>query len=82
LADRIKVKQDGKMVWVDPDEGDARTNPMFSCEVLGKKGDEHRPVVNWMAFDPRYGPDTEAQIAWHIAHGTPGAETWEVGTPT
>jgi hypothetical protein len=33
------------------------------------------------AFDPRYGPDTQEQIDWHLRRGTPGAEGWEVGQP-
>jgi hypothetical protein len=36
---------------------------------------------HWMAFDPKYGPASQAQIDWHIEHGTPGAEDWEVGVP-
>lgn len=42
-------------------------NPMFAANP------------GW--FDPRYGPDSQSQIDWHIARGTPGAETWEVGKP-
>lgn len=38
-------------------------------------------VHHWIAFDPRYGPESEKQIEWWRDHGYPGAEDWEVGTP-
>jgi hypothetical protein len=81
LADRERRIIDGKVVYVDTGSGDARTNPLYACEVGPPDEDGHRPVLNWMAFDPKYGPESVAQIEWHVAHGTPGAELWEVGVP-
>ena len=52
-------------------------NPQYACAVDKETGQVHV----WMAFDPKYGPETEAQIQWHKDHGTPGAETWEIGVP-
>lgn len=78
---RQRIRKNGRYAYVDTDAGDAHTNPLYSCEVLGKPGDEVRLVATWMAFDPKYGPESDKQIEWHVAHGTPGAETWEVGVP-
>lgn len=38
-------------------------------------------VQSWMAFDPKYGPETQEQIDWHVKRGTPGANTWDIGVP-
>jgi hypothetical protein len=85
MANRQRIKQDGKYVYVDTDTGDATTNPYFSCETTEVKDQDGnvlgKAVLNWMAFDPKYGPENEQQIEWHVAHGTPGAEKWEVGVP-
>ncbi len=51
-------------------------SPEFACQVTS----EGR-VLSWMAFDPRYGPESESQIEWHRKSGTPGADRWEVGKP-
>ena len=70
------VRRDGKRVWVDDDPGDAHTNPVYSVGVR-----EGGRLDHSMAFDPKYGPERQEQIDWHIHHRTPGAETWEVGKP-
>lgn len=57
-------------------------NPLYAMEVIPVGDGTGRSVIkHWMAFDPYYGPESEKQIEWHVAHGTPGAETWEVGKP-
>lgn len=50
-------------------------NPLYA---VARDGDN---FAHWMAFDPRHGPESEAQIEWHLEHNTPGAELWEVGVP-
>lgn len=80
-----KQKRDGKLVYVDDDAGDALTNPEYACETTTVRDADGnvlgQAVLNWMAFQKRYGPETQEQIDWHIAHGTPGAEKWKVGVP-
>lgn len=61
-----QIRKNGKLVWVNVAEFDP--NPMFCPDRAG-----------W--FDPRYGPDTQEQIDYHVERGTPGADTWEVGEP-
>ena len=57
-------------------------NPLYACEVVPHPLDPEVGVVKtWMAFDPRYGPESERQIEWHRRAGTPGASSWEVGKP-
>lgn len=83
MSDRQRIRKDGKTVYVDTGEGDARTNPEYSCDVeyVEVGGQRIGIVQNWMAFDPRYGPENQQQIDWHIAHGTPRAESFEIGVP-
>ena len=52
-------------------------NPLYAVKV-----DSDGHLHHWMAFDPRYGPEAERQITYHIDNGTPGAELWEVGQPS
>lgn len=75
--ERIKVR--GK--WVTPAAFDH--NPLYSCQVEYRTiGTIQVGVVHsWMAFDPKYGPENQEQIEWHLKHQTPGAELWEVGAP-
>lgn len=51
-------------------------SPLYACEVVDRR------VVYWMAFDPEYGPESEAQIAWHRReYGADHVRGWEVGLP-
>ena len=54
----------------------APNDPLYSLDI-----NKHGRVSHFMAFDCRYGPESQAQIDWHVKNGTPGAETWEVGVP-
>lgn len=77
-----RIRKDGKLVYVTEAEYDH--DPMLAVAVEyveGPGGQKLGVVQNWMAFDPRYGPENEQQIEWHVAHGTPGAEKFEVGVP-
>lgn len=65
--------------YVEPLKADP--NPVYACQVV-RTTDGEGQVLHWMAFDPRYGPSSESQIDWHVKHGTPGAELWEVGQPS
>lgn len=56
-------------------------NPIYASAIVMDEETGHGFVSNWMAFDPKYGPESEKQIEWHRDHGTPGAEKWEVGKP-
>lgn len=68
-------------VQVKPYEYDEH-NPLYSMEIVPHPYEVGKYVIkHWMAFDPEYGPESEKQIEWHVAHGTPGAEAWEVGKP-
>ena len=49
---------------------------MYACDVIDGR------LISWMAFDPKYGPENQKQIDWHIRNDTRGAENWEVGHPT
>jgi hypothetical protein len=75
-----RIKVGGR--WVEPIAFDP--NPLYACHIergLVPSNPGIGVVHSWMAFDPRYGPENEDQIEWHINHGTPGAETWEIGKP-
>lgn len=77
-------------VKVKPLEADF-SDPMYACEIVWREnpqfGDPRFPdaperigvMKQWMAFDPYYGPESEAQIEWHKANGTPGANEMVVG---
>ena len=54
-------------------------NPIYAADVVTDEETGVGVISNWMAFDPKYGPESERQIEWHKEHGTPGAEKWEVG---
>lgn len=62
---------------------DVDFNPLYASAVVytGEPGKSVGVIKSWMAFDPKYGPDSQEQIDWHIANSTPGAEQWEVGKP-
>jgi hypothetical protein len=52
-------------------------DPLFACDVTPDGG-----VVDWMAFDPEYGPESQAQIDWHRRqHGERFVRGWHVGQP-
>lgn len=70
LSRRRRNNQEVKPWDFDP-------NPMYACDVDPETGEVHV----WMAFDPRYGPESQEQIDWHIKRQTPGSDTWEVGVP-
>lgn len=61
----------------------ADPNPLYACAVVYAPDDKDKKgvavVKSWMAFDPRYGPETQEQLDWHIANEIPGANQWEVG---
>jgi hypothetical protein len=84
MADRRAIRKDGKLVYTEATTFDP--SPYYACEVTEVKDSDGnvlgKAVLNWMAFDPKYGPDDQEQIDWHIAHGTPGAAKWKVGEPT
>lgn len=81
VAQRQRIRKGGKLVYTEAAVYDP--SPLYACEVVPVKdaaGNTVAKIVfSWMAFDPQHGPDTEKQIDWHVSHGTPGAETWEVG---
>lgn len=76
MADRTRQRRDGKIVYISEDVGDAHTNPEYSVAVR-----EDGTLDHSMAFLRNYGPERQDQIDWHVAHGTPGAESWEIGVP-
>ena len=56
---------------------DSTESPLYACAVAAGGR-----VVAWMAFDPEYGPESEAQIDWHRRqYGEPHVRGWEVGLP-
>ena len=61
-----RIRSGGRVKYVQPAEFDP--NPLYCPDLR-------------MAFDPKYGPVTEAQIEYHRKRKTPGAEEWEVGQP-
>lgn len=82
MTEPHRIRKDGKLVYVSP--ADLDPDPILACEVEWRdlpSGSRIGVVHNWMAFDCRYGPDEQAQIDWHVKHGTRGAESWEVGQP-
>lgn len=56
-------------------------NPLYACQVVYDEETGIGMILDWMAFDPKYGPESQAQIDWHIAHDHPNASEWEVGKP-
>lgn len=54
-------------------------SPEWACVLVKDEGTGLGRVSSWVAFDPRYGPETEAQIEYWQRRGYPGADTWEVG---
>jgi hypothetical protein len=55
-------------------------DPLFAVDLIpGPDGITY--VNHGVAFDCRYGPESQEQIDWHIKNGTPNAERWEVGVP-
>lgn len=67
-------QKDDKEARFDP-------NPIFACRVVYDEETKIGHIVHDVAFDPKYGPDSQHQIDWHREMETPGAETWEVGVP-
>lgn len=54
-------------------------SPMYAFAIVRDETNGVGYVTHWMAFDPAYGPESEAQIEYWQRRGYPGAETWEVG---
>jgi hypothetical protein len=52
-------------------------SPLYACDVTADGR-----VLDWMAFDPEYGPESQAQIDWHRGeHGEAFVRGWKVGLP-
>jgi hypothetical protein len=65
--------------------GPPESSPLYTCDVTGwcdcdQIAGRHRHVEYSMAFDPIYGPESDAQIDWHRGeHGEAFVDGWEVG---
>jgi len=59
------------------EELDYDPSPEFALDIDPQTGE----VKHWMSFDPRTGPESEAQINYFAAREYPGADKWEVGVP-
>jgi hypothetical protein len=71
---RKRIRQNGKLVWITPFEFDP--SPLCAVEVRPDGTLDHSG-----AFDPRYGPSSEAQIEYHEQLGQLDTTEWEVGQP-
>lgn len=71
-----RIRKDGHLVYTTEYKYDP--GPRFACEVQEPDENGHRQITHWMAFDPKYGPESQAQIDWFTDRGVDTSE-WKVG---
>lgn len=49
-------------------------SPEYAVEVRSDGA-----VSHFMSFDPRYGPESDDQIAYFQRRNYPGSDSWEIG---
>lgn len=71
-----RIRKDGHLVYTKELKYDH--GPLWAAEFGPPDHNGHRHLIQWMAFDPRYGPETQEQIDYFTDRGVDTSE-WKVG---